>query len=82
MSSFPKINIFMILGNGGHIRILYRLYFDREPGAEEFSGWVIGGHELDSLMEDCSKYGCPFTFRPDGGKATQHKPAWYLAQSN
>ena len=40
MSSFPKINIFMILGNGGHIRILYRLYFDREPGADELAGWV------------------------------------------
>ncbi len=43
--------------------------------------WVIGGHELDPLMEDCSKYGCSFTFKPDGGKATQHKPAWYLVQS-
>ena len=27
-------------GNEEFIRILYRLYFDREPGAEELSGWV------------------------------------------
>ncbi|MER1993729.1 MAG: DUF4214 domain-containing protein, partial [Eubacteriales bacterium] len=27
-------------GNEDFIRILYRLYFDREPGAEELSGWV------------------------------------------
>lgn len=43
--------------------------------------WVIGGHELDSLMEDCKRYGYPFSFKPEGGKATQHKPAWYLSQS-
>ncbi len=27
-------------GNEEFIRILYRLYFDREPGAEELSEWV------------------------------------------
>ena len=27
-------------GNEEFIRILYRLYFDRDPGAEELSGWV------------------------------------------
>ena len=27
-------------GNEEFIRILYRLYFDREPGADELSGWV------------------------------------------
>jgi hypothetical protein len=27
-------------GNEEFIRILYRLYFDREPGAEELAGWV------------------------------------------
>ena len=27
-------------GNEEFIRILYRLYFDREPGAEELSGWI------------------------------------------
>ena len=27
-------------GNEAFIRFLYRLHFDREPGAEELSGWV------------------------------------------
>ena len=40
-------------GNEEFIRILYRLYFDREPGAEEFSGWVQmleGGTTLEEIV--------------------------------
>ncbi|MER2152059.1 MAG: DUF4214 domain-containing protein, partial [Candidatus Limivicinus sp.] len=40
-------------GNEEFIRILYRLYFDREPGAEELSGWVQmleGGMSLDEVV--------------------------------
>ena len=38
-------------GNEDFIRILYRLYFDREPGAEELSGWVQMLEDGASLEE-------------------------------
>ena len=38
-------------GNEEFIRILYRLYFDREPGAEELSGWVQTLEDDTSLDE-------------------------------
>ena len=40
-------------GNEEFIRILYRLFFDREPGAEELSGWVQmleGGTSLEEIV--------------------------------
>ena len=40
-------------GNEEFIRILYRLYFDREPGTEELAGWVemLGnGATLDVIV--------------------------------
>ena len=40
-------------GNEEFIRILYRLYFDREPGAEELSGWVTmleNGASLEEIV--------------------------------
>ena len=40
-------------GNEDFIRILYRLYFDREPGAEELSGWVQmleGGASMEEIV--------------------------------
>ena len=36
----PQNQYFYDSGERGCIRILYRLYFDREPGAEELAGWV------------------------------------------
>ena len=38
-------------GNEEFIRILYRLYFDREPEAEELSGWVQMLEDGASLEE-------------------------------
>ena len=38
-------------GNEEFIRILYRLYFDREPGAEELAGWVKMLEDGASLEE-------------------------------
>ena len=42
-------------GNEEFIRILYRLYFDREPGAEELSGWVQmleNGASLEEIVNE------------------------------
>ena len=38
-------------GNEEFIRILYRLYFDREPGTEELAGWVTMLEDGASLEE-------------------------------
>jgi hypothetical protein len=38
-------------GNEAFIRILYRLYFDREAGAEELAGWVQMLEDGTSLEE-------------------------------
>ncbi len=38
-------------GNEDFIRILYKLYFDREPGAEELAGWVTMLEDGASLEE-------------------------------
>ena len=40
-------------GNEEFIRILYRLYFDREPGADELAGWVTmleNGASLEEIV--------------------------------
>lgn len=41
--------------------------------------WVIGGElELASLMIDLTYRGFHFTFRTNGGRATHHRPSWFL----
>jgi len=39
--------------------------------------WVIGGKELDSVMEQLRAKGINFKYKEEGGKATKHKPAWW-----
>ncbi len=53
-------------------------YVDRR----EYGGalWVIGSHELDSLMSELENHGFRFVYKDDGGKATKGASAWYLAQ--
>ena len=41
-------------GNEAFIRILYRLYLNREPNAEELAGWVAmleGGTGLEEIVK-------------------------------
>lgn len=52
-------------------------FIDKRP--MQGSLWVVGGHELDSLMKDLARSGAAFKFSQKGGRATQHKPAWYLS---
>ena len=39
--------------------------------------WVIWGAELAPLMEELNARGIDFTLAPQGGRASQHRPAWY-----
>lgn len=39
--------------------------------------WIIGGHELDSLVMDAKSLGFTFRYKPDGGKATKNEPGWW-----
>lgn len=40
--------------------------------------WVVGGLEFQPAMERFRERGHEFTFAPQGGRATHHRPAWYL----
>lgn len=42
--------------------------------------WVIGGHELDSVMMLCKEAGYNFKFTKKGGKQTKGKPGWYMSR--
>ena len=39
--------------------------------------WIIGGHELDEVVAKCRTLGVFFHYKETGGKATDHKPAWW-----
>lgn len=39
--------------------------------------WVIGGKELSALMVQLRGHGTIFTFAANGGRATNHRPAWF-----
>ena len=43
--------------------------------------WVIGGESLKGFMRTMQERGARFTYKPDGGKATKHQPAWYIPAS-
>ena len=40
--------------------------------------WVIGGHELDEIMQRLADAGQKFFFSEKGGRVTKNKPGWYL----
>ncbi len=39
--------------------------------------WVLGGRELEPLMQDLARKGIKFTFSSNGSKTTGYKPAWW-----
>lgn len=43
--------------------------------------WIIGGQELASMMSEFAARGVTFSFKPEGGKATGHRPAWFTTSS-
>ncbi len=40
--------------------------------------WVVGGYELQMLMDKLRADGFKFSFTPNGSRTTRHRPAWYL----
>ncbi|NOK01003.1 MULTISPECIES: AIPR family protein [Myxococcus] len=40
--------------------------------------WVVGGMELSSIMREVREHGLRAEFREGGGRATEHRPAWYI----
>ena len=43
--------------------------------------WVIGDKTIKPLMDELEKRGARFTYKANGGKATGHRPAWYIPAS-
>lgn len=41
--------------------------------------WIVGGHELDEIVNKARTLGFKFQFKAGGGKATQGKDAWWCA---
>jgi len=39
--------------------------------------WVVGGTELNNLMNEVHKKGYRFSYTEKGGKATKHRSAWF-----
>ena len=43
--------------------------------------WVIGDESLDGFMNKMRRKGARFTYKPEGGKATKKRPAWYISNT-
>jgi serine/threonine protein kinase len=41
--------------------------------------WVFGGNQLRPVMELLARRGYPFTYKPDGGRTSGGRPAWWIA---
>ncbi|WP_202108630.1 DUF4011 domain-containing protein [Succinivibrio dextrinosolvens] len=41
------------------------------------SFWIIGGQELTEIVNKLKKYDIHFKYKPEGGRATKGKPAWW-----
>lgn len=44
--------------------------------------WVVGGDELESLMEELDRMGIKFNFTQKGSKSTNYLPGWYSLFKN
>ncbi len=40
--------------------------------------WIVGGQELEGVVDACNELGYKFFFSEKGGKVTKKKPGWYL----
>jgi hypothetical protein len=40
--------------------------------------WVVGGPELAELMDRLAARGFRFSYSKDGGRASKHRPAWWI----
>jgi len=44
------------------------------------SPWVIGGPELSGLMDSLAARNFQFVFSDEGGRATRHRPGWWIRE--
>ena len=44
---------------------------------EKGSLWIIGGKELQGFVDEAARIGVKFYFKPEGGRLSKHKPAWW-----
>jgi very-short-patch-repair endonuclease len=51
-------------------------YIDKRPNGGAL--WAVGGAELSTMMSDLAKRGYKFTFSASGGRATMHRPGWFV----
>lgn len=58
----PSDDILDLL-NKHHVR-----YIDKRDSGGSL--WILGGHELDSLVAEAKDMGFTFHYKPEGGKAT------------
>lgn len=52
---------------------------DKIPNGGSF--WIIGGHELDSVIEELKEMGVAFHYAKNGGKASGQRPAWFYKKN-
>lgn len=50
-------------------------YIDKRQ--ENGALWIIGGAELKDLVDVAKTIGVYFQFKPEGGRISKHKPAWW-----
>jgi len=50
-------------------------YIDKRPAGGSL--WIIGGHELDALVEQARTLGFHFQYKQGGGKITRGRNAWW-----
>lgn len=43
--------------------------------------WVVGDKSIQATIDELEKRGARFTYKAGGGKATGHRPAWYIPAS-
>ena len=40
--------------------------------------WIVGDSQLSSVAQECKyRFDVHFTFKPEGGQCTKHRPAWW-----
>ncbi len=39
--------------------------------------WIVGGNEMQTIVETCEEFGVHFEFKKNGGKATKNRDGWW-----
>jgi len=41
--------------------------------------WIVGGTEIADKIKRLAEEGYTFTYAPNGGRATKHRPSWWTS---